>query len=59
MTKPFLLDLHPDQYPLVGYRQKQLLEWVFGQGVGSFGEMSNIPQALRAQLEDSFGLSAF
>ncbi len=59
MTKPFLLDLHPDQYPLEGYRQKQLLEWVFGQGVSSFSQMSNIPQASRSQLEDSFAFSTF
>ncbi len=57
--KPFLLDLHPDAYPLEGYRQTQLLEWVFARGVGSFAEMSNIPQALRLQLEQEFSLTAF
>jgi 23S rRNA (adenine2503-C2)-methyltransferase len=57
--KPHLLNFHPDQYPLSGYRQTQLLEWVFGQGVGSFSEMSNLPQDLRRQLETEFVLSAF
>ena len=57
--KPYLLDLHPDQYPLEGYRRNQLLEWVFKRGVGSFGEMDNLPKSLRDDLERDFTLSAF
>jgi 23S rRNA (adenine2503-C2)-methyltransferase len=58
-VKPFLLDLHPDQYPLEGYRRTQLLEWVFKRGVSSFSEMDNLPKALRDELEASYRLSAF
>jgi 23S rRNA (adenine2503-C2)-methyltransferase len=58
-VKPFLLDLHPDQYPLEGYRRTQLLEWVFKHGVSNFDEMENLPKALREELKASYTLSAF
>ena len=54
-----LLDRHPDRYPLEGYRQAQLLEWVFKHGAPSFAEMSSLPVALRQELEASFSLEAF
>jgi 23S rRNA (adenine2503-C2)-methyltransferase len=54
-----LLDRHPDQYPLEGYRRTQLLEWVFQHGAGSFQDMSNLPKEIRAELEAEFTLSAF
>ncbi len=57
--KTYLLDLHPDAYPLEGYRRKQLLEWVFVQGVAHFADMSNLPQNIRAELEQTYALSAF
>ncbi len=57
--KPLLLDLHPDQYPLESYRQKQLLEWVFKHGVAGFNAMSNIPKALRDELEANYAFTAF
>jgi len=38
-----LLDLHPDQYPLDGFRRRQLLDWVFVQGVGTFGGTKHLP----------------
>ncbi len=50
---PLLLDLHPDAYPLEGYRKRQLLEWVFVQGAGSFEAMTNLPAPLRAELEQA------
>jgi 23S rRNA (adenine2503-C2)-methyltransferase len=54
-----LLDRHPDQYPLSGYRRTQLLEWVFQHGAGRFQEMSNLPKETRSELEAQFSLSAF
>ena len=57
--KKLLLDLHPNDYPLAGYRQTQLLEWVFGQGVGHYADMSNIPKAMRDSLESEYALTAF
>ncbi|WP_407539356.1 23S rRNA (adenine(2503)-C(2))-methyltransferase RlmN [Deinococcus radiomollis] len=54
-----LLDLHPDAYPLGGYRRKQLLEWVFVHGVGEFSAMSNLPAGVRAELEAEYALNPF
>lgn len=54
-----LLDLHPDQYPLEGFRRQQLLEWVFMQGVGTFEAMTNLPAQVRADLASRFRLNPF
>ncbi|WP_221091590.1 23S rRNA (adenine(2503)-C(2))-methyltransferase RlmN [Deinococcus aquaedulcis] len=55
----FLLDLHPDAYPLEGFRRRQLLDWVFGQGVGTFEAMTNLPAALRTELAEKYHLNPF
>ncbi|MPY67763.1 23S rRNA (adenine(2503)-C(2))-methyltransferase RlmN [Deinococcus sp. SDU3-2] len=54
-----LLDLHPDEYPLEGFRRRQLLEWVFVQGVGEFEAMTNLPAPLRSDLAARFRLNPF
>jgi 23S rRNA (adenine2503-C2)-methyltransferase len=54
-----LLDLHPDAYPLEGFRQRQLLEWVFVQGAGTFEAMTNLPAEVRADLASRFTLNPF
>lgn len=54
-----LLDLHPDEYPLEGFRRRQLLEWVFVQGVGEFGAMTTLPGAVRSDLAASYTLNPF
>ncbi|ANE43280.1 23S rRNA (adenine(2503)-C(2))-methyltransferase RlmN [Deinococcus puniceus] len=54
-----LLDLHPDSYPLEGFRKRQLLEWVFVQGAGSFEAMTNLPADLRATLGEEYALNPF
>ena len=56
---PLLLDLHPDAYPLEGYRRRQLLEWVFTHGAPSFEAMTNLPAPLRSQLAEQYALSPF
>ena len=56
---PLLLDLHPDAYPLDGYRRRQLLQWVFEHGAPSFAAMSNLPASLRAELEGQYALNPF
>ncbi len=56
---PLLLDLHPDAYPLEGYRRRQLLEWVFEHGAPSFAAMSNLPASLRTELEGQYALNPF
>ncbi|CAM4455115.1 23S rRNA (adenine(2503)-C(2))-methyltransferase RlmN [Deinococcus marmoris] len=54
-----LLDLHPDAYPLEGFRRTQLLEWVYVQGAGTFDGMSNLPAELRAELTGQYHLNPF
>ncbi|GGL99857.1 23S rRNA (adenine(2503)-C(2))-methyltransferase RlmN [Deinococcus aerophilus] len=54
-----LLDLHPDSYPLEGFRRTQLLEWVYVQGVGSFEAMTNLPGPARAELAQQYHLNPF
>lgn len=56
---PLLLDLHPDHYPLEGYRRRQLLDWVYDKGVESFAAMSNLPAEMRAELAEGFSLNPF
>ncbi|AFZ68970.1 23S rRNA (adenine(2503)-C(2))-methyltransferase RlmN [Deinococcus peraridilitoris] len=56
---PLLLDLHPDQYPLHGYRRRQLLEWVFEHGAPSFEAMTNLPATLRSELADQYTFDPF
>ncbi|HSV64135.1 MAG TPA: 23S rRNA (adenine(2503)-C(2))-methyltransferase RlmN [Chthoniobacterales bacterium] len=36
------------------YRAKQVVDWVYEKRVGSFGEMSDLPQALRERLASEF-----
>ena len=40
-----------------GYRAKQLMQWIYGKRVPSFGEMSDLPAALRQQLAAEFSFS--
>ncbi|AWT35898.1 putative dual-specificity RNA methyltransferase RlmN [Deinococcus arenae] len=54
-----LLDLHPDAYPLEGFRRRQLLDWVFGQGAGTFDAMTNLPAPTRQELTASYLLNPF
>ncbi|PYE56376.1 23S rRNA m(2)A-2503 methyltransferase [Deinococcus yavapaiensis KR-236] len=54
-----LLDLHPDAYPLEGYRRRQLLSWVFEHGVSKFSDMTNLPAKLRAELAETYSLDPF
>jgi 23S rRNA (adenine2503-C2)-methyltransferase len=54
-----LLDLHPDAYPLEGFRRRQLLDWVYGQGAGSFEAMTNLPTETRAALAATYHLNPY
>ncbi len=55
----YLLDLQTNQYPLSGYRQKQLLEWVFKHNSANFGDMKNLPAAQRQELTKKFSMTGF
>ncbi|WP_034334819.1 23S rRNA (adenine(2503)-C(2))-methyltransferase RlmN [Deinococcus misasensis] len=57
--KVLLLDLQPDQYPLEGYRKKQLLSWVFEHAAPDFDSMTNLPLKLRSELQEAYELSPF
>jgi 23S rRNA (adenine2503-C2)-methyltransferase len=39
------------------FRGRQLFKWLFGKGAATFAEMSNLPGALRAELEDRAEIS--
>ncbi len=39
-----------------GYRAEQILRWVYGEGAGSFAEMTNISRPLRLRLASDFAL---
>lgn len=56
---PLLLDLHPDRYPLEGYRRRQLLQWIFEHGAPSFAAMTNLPAGVRQDLAARFSLDPF
>jgi 23S rRNA (adenine2503-C2)-methyltransferase len=54
-----LYDFLPQEYPIpdkTAYRQKQIAEWLYHKRVTSFAAMSNLPSALRTQLEQNFNL---
>ena len=38
------------------FRADQVLSWIYGKGVESYEEMTNLPKSMREQLEDSFPL---
>lgn len=40
------------------YRSDQIAEWVFGRGARTFEEMTNLPKALRARLEERATLAS-
>ena len=56
---PLLLDLHPDQFPLEGYRRRQLLEWVYEHAARDFTDMTNLPARTRAELSAAYSLDPF
>ena len=36
------------------YRARQIYHWMYARGVDAFGEMTNLPAALRRELADNF-----
>lgn len=43
-------------FKLPKFRATQILDWVYAKNVGSYDEMTNLPQSMRTQLADSFPL---
>ncbi|MEM1060306.1 MAG: 23S rRNA (adenine(2503)-C(2))-methyltransferase RlmN [Verrucomicrobiota bacterium] len=57
--KPLLLDQAPEAWDLgeaPAYRRRQIAEWIFGRRVTAFGQMSNLPAALRHDLAARYDL---
>jgi 23S rRNA (adenine2503-C2)-methyltransferase len=57
-----ILDLEPTTLPFpesAKYRQKQLGDWLYVQGVRSFESMSNLPKAWREELNVKYQLDPF
>ncbi|MFA5089027.1 MAG: 23S rRNA (adenine(2503)-C(2))-methyltransferase RlmN [Candidatus Omnitrophota bacterium] len=40
------------------FRAKQIFEWLYQKGAGTFADMTNLPQGLRDQLEKDFSFNA-
>ncbi len=60
LIKSLTLDELGDGYVPWGkpaYRAKQVMQWIYGKRVPSFGEMSDLPAALREQLAAEFSFS--
>jgi 23S rRNA (adenine2503-C2)-methyltransferase len=58
--KSLRLDELKDQLGKLGeplYRGDQIADWLYRKRVTSFAEMTDLPQSLRQQLNDSFGLN--
>jgi 23S rRNA (adenine2503-C2)-methyltransferase len=61
-AKPLLLDFSPSDPTLTGlipgpdFRRRQVFEWVYQKRVQSFEAMTNLPAALRKDLEEAYEL---
>jgi len=59
--RPLLLDQTPEEWTLGDerpYRRKQIAEWLYAKRANSIAEMTNLPAALRQQLEDAYDFTA-
>jgi 23S rRNA (adenine2503-C2)-methyltransferase len=52
------LQLNFKEMGLPAYRAKQVMEWLYPKRAKSFGAMTNLPAALREQMEAAFGFEA-
>jgi 23S rRNA (adenine2503-C2)-methyltransferase len=59
--RPLLLDQSPEEWTLADgpdYRRRQIAEWLYAKRAASFAEMTNLPAAMRAQLEANYDFTA-
>ncbi|MDR0293308.1 MAG: 23S rRNA (adenine(2503)-C(2))-methyltransferase RlmN [Oscillospiraceae bacterium] len=57
--KPNILSLFPGEIGVSpDYRQKQIFAWLGKKGARSFGEMTDLPKALRAELAERYALES-
>jgi 23S rRNA (adenine2503-C2)-methyltransferase len=61
LLRPLLLDQNPEEWNLgdgPDYRRRQVTEWLYAKRANSIAEMSNLPSALRQNLESAYDFSA-
>lgn len=56
MSKKEIENLVTEELGLPKFRAKQIYQWIYGKGVTSYDEMTNLPAALRAELTKSYPL---
>jgi 23S rRNA (adenine2503-C2)-methyltransferase len=59
--RPLLLDRLPEEWELSDnrdYRRKQIAEWLFKKRANSVAEMTNLPAAMRQELESAYDFTA-
>jgi 23S rRNA (adenine2503-C2)-methyltransferase len=60
-TRPLLLDYLPEEWALgdgPAFRRQQVTEWLYHKRANSIAEMTNLPAALRQQLETAYDFTA-
>jgi 23S rRNA (adenine2503-C2)-methyltransferase len=60
-SRPLLLDQIPEEWELSDsrdYRRKQIAEWLFKKRANSVAEMTNLPAAMREQIEGAYDFTA-
>lgn len=56
MSRAEIEKLVTEELGLPKFRSKQIIQWIYGKGVGSYDAMTNLPAALRADLTKSYPL---
>lgn len=56
LSRDEIRNLVTEELRLPKFRANQLIEWIYGKGVASYDEMTNLPAALRTQLAEAYPL---
>ena len=58
LSRDEIRELVTEELGLPKFRANQIIQWIYGKGVSSYDEMTNLPAALRAQLTKDYPLIA-
>lgn len=58
LSRDDIRSLLGEELGLPKFRANQVIQWIYGKGVNSYDEMTNLPLALRAQLAEALPLYA-
>lgn len=58
LSRDEIRDVVTEELGLPKFRANQIIQWIYGKGVSSYDEMTNLPAALRSQLAKSYPLFA-